>query len=59
MSLVSDDVHKESWFEDSLSVFVFGASGDLAKKKTYPALLQLYLDGCLPIGTGSFAFVSV
>ena len=28
--------------EDLLSVVVFGASGDLAKKKTFPALFNLY-----------------
>ena len=36
---------------DSLLVFVVGASGDLAKKKTFPALLELYLAGLLPRGT--------
>lgn len=34
-----------------LSIFVFGASGDLAKKKTYPALFQLFLQGSLPRNT--------
>ena len=29
-------------------VVVFGASGDLAKKKTYPALFSLYCAGLLP-----------
>mgnify|MGYP002775723754 CR=1 FL=1 len=28
--------------ESSLSIIVFGASGDLAKKKTFPALFNLY-----------------
>lgn len=31
-----------------LTVFVFGASGDLAKKKTYPALFSLYKSKYLP-----------
>jgi glucose-6-phosphate 1-dehydrogenase len=31
-----------------LSIVVVGASGDLAKKKTYPSLLNLYLDELLP-----------
>ncbi|KAG2501354.1 hypothetical protein HYH03_001144 [Edaphochlamys debaryana] len=31
-----------------LSVVVFGASGDLAKKKTYPALYELFKKGFLP-----------
>ncbi|XP_061336693.1 glucose-6-phosphate 1-dehydrogenase, cytoplasmic isoform isoform X1 [Gastrolobium bilobum] len=32
----------------SLSVVVLGASGDLAKKKTFPALFNLYRQGFLP-----------
>lgn len=32
----------------ALSVIVIGASGDLAKKKTYPALFQLFKTGLLP-----------
>lgn len=32
----------------SLTVVVLGASGDLAKKKTFPALFQLYCNGLLP-----------
>ncbi|KAG5468097.1 hypothetical protein LSCM1_02066 [Leishmania martiniquensis] len=32
----------------ALTIIVFGASGDLAKKKTFPALFQLYCDGLLP-----------
>ena len=31
-----------------LSIVVIGASGDLAKKKTYPALLSLYAQNLLP-----------
>ncbi|CDJ50721.1 Glucose-6-phosphate dehydrogenase, putative [Eimeria brunetti] len=31
-----------------LSVVVFGASGDLAKRKTYPALFSLFCEGLLP-----------
>jgi glucose-6-phosphate 1-dehydrogenase len=33
---------------DALSILVVGASGDLAAKKTYPALLSLFRDGYLP-----------
>ena len=33
---------------DTLTVFVIGASGDLAKKKTYPALFELFQSGFLP-----------
>ncbi|WVZ08949.1 hypothetical protein V8G54_022295 [Vigna mungo] len=32
----------------SLSIVVLGASGDLAKKKTFPALFHLYRQGFLP-----------
>ena len=32
----------------ALSIVVVGASGDLAKKKTYPALFALFTDGFLP-----------
>ncbi|CCW60472.1 unnamed protein product [Phytomonas sp. EM1] len=34
--------------ESPLSIIIFGASGDLAKKKTFPALFDLYCDGLLP-----------
>lgn len=33
---------------ETLSVIVLGASGDLAKKKTYPALFDLFSHGFLP-----------
>ena len=31
-----------------LTIVVVGASGDLAKKKTYPSLFELYCQGYLP-----------
>ncbi|MCO5602244.1 hypothetical protein L7F22_056372 [Adiantum nelumboides] len=31
-----------------LSIIVYGASGDLAKKKTFPALFNLFRQGFLP-----------
>lgn len=34
--------------DDSHAIVVVGASGDLAKKKTYPALFKLFLNGLLP-----------
>ncbi|KAL9682232.1 hypothetical protein QQ045_014025 [Rhodiola kirilowii] len=34
--------------EPTLSITVIGASGDLAKKKIFPALFALYYEGCLP-----------
>lgn len=36
------------WSRASLSVIVLGASGDLAKKKIFPALFALYYEGLLP-----------
>jgi glucose-6-phosphate 1-dehydrogenase len=37
------------WLTSSgLSISVIGASGDLAKKKTYPSLLNLFAEGLLP-----------
>ena len=41
-------VRDEAWAAQCLSVVVVGASGDLAKKKTYPSLLSLYAGGLLP-----------
>lgn len=35
-------------FGDFVSIVVFGASGDLAKKKTFPALFGLFREGQLP-----------
>ena len=32
-------------------VVVIGASGDLAKKKTYPSLFKLYLENLLSVDT--------
>lgn len=34
--------------EAALTIVVLGASGDLAKKKTFPALFDLYCDGMIP-----------
>ena len=39
---------KEDWASSSLTVVVVGASGDLARKKIYPALFALYYEGHLP-----------
>jgi glucose-6-phosphate 1-dehydrogenase len=41
----SFDVNKDEW---TVSITVVGASGDLAKKKIFPALFALYYEGCLP-----------
>lgn len=34
--------------ESTVSIIVVGASGDLAKKKIFPALFALYYEDCLP-----------
>lgn len=40
---------QETWPEgEALTVVVLGASGDLAKKKTYPALFSLFAHGLIP-----------
>lgn len=39
-------IHPEG--ESSVSIIVVGASGDLAKKKIFPALFALFYEGCLP-----------
>lgn len=36
---------------DHISIVVFGASGDLANKMTYPALYSLYKNDLLPRNT--------
>ena len=37
-----------SYQNQCLTIVVVGASGDLAKKKTYPSLFELYCQGYLP-----------
>jgi glucose-6-phosphate 1-dehydrogenase len=44
----SATIHEEPFSQSMLSIVVLGASGDLAKKKTYPSLMDLYLNGFLP-----------
>lgn len=41
-------VSGEQWIKEGLAVVVVGASGDLAKKKTYPSLLSLFSGNLLP-----------
>lgn len=45
-----DSVHKRTAQarSDALTMVVLGASGDLAKKKTFPAIFSLYYHGLLP-----------
>eukprot|EP00300_Choanocystis_sp_HF-7_P030197 c38967_g1_i1.p1 GENE.c38967_g1_i1~~c38967_g1_i1.p1 ORF type:complete len:513 (+),score=131.34 c38967_g1_i1:1-1539(+) len=42
--------------EYTLSIAIFGASGDLAKKKTYPALFHLFAQGFIRNTTVFFGF---
>jgi len=42
------DPYAQSRKDDILTIVVVGASGDLAKKKTYPSLLNLFDDNLLP-----------
>ncbi|ODV94323.1 hypothetical protein PACTADRAFT_70950 [Pachysolen tannophilus NRRL Y-2460] len=43
-------------FKENTAIVVFGASGDLAKKKTFPALFGLYREGFLSPTTKIFGF---
>lgn len=42
-------LQEENWSKSALSICVVGASGDLAKKKIFPALFALYIEGMLPL----------
>lgn len=48
VSLQAYNPGNENWEEAALSLVVIGASGDLAKKKIYPALFALYVEGHMP-----------
>ncbi|KAG2482653.1 hypothetical protein HYH03_018426 [Edaphochlamys debaryana] len=50
------DLEHNDWNTTSLSVVVVGASGDLAKKKIFPALFALYYEGLLPPDFSIFGF---
>jgi glucose-6-phosphate 1-dehydrogenase len=41
-------VESDGQSQSTVSITVVGASGDLAKKKIFPALFALYYEGCLP-----------
>jgi len=41
------DLHEE-WTMQDMTFVLFGATGDLAKRKLFPALYNLFLDGKLP-----------
>lgn len=58
---VANYLHRSSsllflFIQQPLVVLVFGASGDLAKKKTYPALYDLWQQGLLPRQTVIWGF---
>eukprot|EP01036_Dinobryon_divergens_P048823 gene48823-65468_t len=38
---------RKDYMQQKLTIVVLGASGDLAKKKTYPSLYDLYVNGFL------------
>ena len=46
----------EDWGKSALSVVVVGASGDLARKKIFPALYALYHEGMLPEVRSSYFY---
>lgn len=50
------NLEKNDWTTSSLSVVVLGASGDLAKKKIFPALFALFYEGLLPPGVQIFGY---
>jgi hypothetical protein len=50
------DTDQNDWSSSSLSVVVVGASGDLAKKKIFPALFALYYEGLLPADFQIFGY---
>ena len=39
---------QEEWTMQDMTFVLFGATGDLAKRKLFPALYNLFLDGKLP-----------
>lgn len=47
-ALQAVDLAQDDWTKSSLTVVVVGASGDLAKKKIFPALFALFYEGLLP-----------
>eukprot|EP00775_Hariotina_reticulata_P006254 gene6254-6492_t len=51
MASLRDQFDAKTPSDITLSIVVLGASGDLAKKKTFPALFALYTKGFLPRAT--------
>ncbi len=46
--MAEKDLAKATQSNESLSIVILGASGDLATKKTFPSLFSLYKQGLLP-----------
>lgn len=49
-------VSHEPWRNEGLSITIVGASGDLAKKKTYPSLLSLWAGSLIPSNTTVYGY---
>merc|ERR1712194_1002639 len=45
---LTEACQEESFMNQKLTITILGASGDLAKKKTYPSLFDLYCNDLLP-----------
>mmetsp|Transcript_33328 Transcript_33328/g.40320 ORF Transcript_33328/g.40320 Transcript_33328/m.40320 type:complete len:752 (+) Transcript_33328:104-2359(+) len=56
LDMMEGESGKEGWQKSGLTVIIIGASGDLAKKKTYPSLLDLYDGDHLPVDTSIWGF---
>jgi len=48
MDTLRNQIQSDAFMSEALSIVVLGASGDLAKKKTYPSLYELFGHGLLP-----------
>uniref|UniRef100_A0A7S0G0U2 Glucose-6-phosphate 1-dehydrogenase n=1 Tax=Rhodosorus marinus TaxID=101924 RepID=A0A7S0G0U2_9RHOD len=48
LTVIDDENARVKEFKDPTTIVVVGASGDLAHKKTFPALFSLYYHGLLP-----------
>lgn len=53
---INTQVSHEKWTQEGLAVIIVGASGDLAKKKTYPSLLSLFAGALLPSDIRIYGF---
>ncbi|KAK9866741.1 hypothetical protein WJX84_009500, partial [Apatococcus fuscideae] len=51
-----EGLNAENWERNALSIVVVGASGDLAKKKIFPALFAIFYEGMMPESFNIFGF---